>query len=89
MRNYYCRSGEIDIIAREGGYLVFAEVKYRSADTCGLPQEAVDSRKIRHLVRAARYYLYAHGMSDIPCRFDVVTILGSQVSVIQNAFEAD
>ena len=89
-RNYYCRSGEIDIIARNDGYLVFAEVKYRSRDGCGLPQEAVDRRKIRRIVRAARYYLYTQGIpSDTPCRFDVITILGSRISVIKHAFEAD
>ena len=41
-RNYRCKKGEIDLIAREGQYLVFVEVKYRSTNESGLPEEAVD-----------------------------------------------
>ena len=44
-RNYRCKKGEIDLIAREGQYLVFVEVKYRSTNESGLPEEAVDLRK--------------------------------------------
>ena len=41
-RNYRCKKGEIDLIAREGQYLVFVEVKYRSTNESGLPEEAAD-----------------------------------------------
>ena len=43
--NYRCRQGEIDLIARDGRYLVFIEVKYRNSAKCGDPLEAVDRRK--------------------------------------------
>ena len=43
--NYRCRTGEIDIIARDGGYLVFVEVKYRKTKRAGYALEAIDSRK--------------------------------------------
>lgn len=68
-RNYRCKKGEIDLIAREGQYLVFVEVKYRSTNESGLPEEAVDLRKQRQISRVAAWYLTEKGL-DIytPCR---------------------
>lgn len=90
-RNFRCRSGEIDIVAREGGYLVFIEVKYRSHDTNGLPQEAVDARKQRVISRVALYYLCRYGYGEsTPVRFDVVALSGEtdiSVALYQNAFD--
>ena len=59
-RNYRCRQGEVDLICRDGGYLVFVEVKYRSDDRFGAPAEAVDGRKQARIRGAAAYYLYSH-----------------------------
>lgn len=90
-RNFRCRSGEIDIVAREGGYLVFVEVKYRSHGTNGLPEEAVDIRKQRVISRVALYYLRRFGYGETtPVRFDVVALFGEEdfsVSLYQNAFD--
>lgn len=85
--NFFCRSGEIDIIARHKGYLVFIEVKYRATNRFGNPEEAVNGRKQQHIIRAARFYLLRHGYSEeTPCRFDVVVILGKEIRVIEDAF---
>lgn len=87
--NFWCRNGEIDLIAREGGYLIFIEVKYRKDEGKGSPLEAVDFRKIKNITRVSRYYLYKNRIpEDYPCRFDVVSILGSHITLIQNAFDA-
>ena len=90
-RNFRCGSGEIDIVAREGEYLVFVEVKYRSRDTSGLPEEAVDVRKQRVISRVALYYLRRYGYGETtPVRFDVVAVFGEQVfsvALYQNAFD--
>lgn len=87
--NYYCNFGEIDLIAEEDGYLCFIEVKYRADAADGYPEEAVDLRKIRRISRSAVAYMHMCGYSeDTPCRFDVVTVLGDEVSVIRNAFDA-
>ena len=90
-RNFRCRIGEIDIVAREGGYLVFLEVKYRKQGGNGLPEEAVDWRKQRVISRVALYYLRRFGYGEAtPVRFDVVALFGEQefsVSLYQNAFE--
>ena len=90
-RNFRCRSGEIDVVAREGGYLVFIEVKYRSRGAKGLPEEAVDVRKQRVISRVALYYLRRFGDGETtPVRFDVAAVLGEKdlsVTLYQNAFD--
>ncbi len=86
-RNYRCRRGEIDLIATEGPYLVFCEVKYRKSRLCGAPFEAVDARKQRKICGCAAYYLMKYGLKDVPCRFDVVSIDDKDtVTVFKNAF---
>lgn len=86
-RNYRCRMGEIDLVAEEDGCLVFVEVKYRSDGRKGAPQEAVDARKQRKICRVADYYRMTHGCGDgTVCRFDVVAILGENVTLLRNAF---
>ena len=56
-RNFYCKQGEIDIIAKDKNEVVFVEVKSRSDVGYGLPSEAVTKQKIKHLCRTARYFL--------------------------------
>ncbi|MDO4633228.1 MAG: YraN family protein [Eubacteriales bacterium] len=89
-KNYRIRSGEIDLIAREGRYLVFIEVKYRSSLREGSPLEAVNQKKQRVIIQTARHYLLSHGYSeDTPCRFDVVGMDGDRVTHIRDAFWAE
>ena len=88
-KNFYCKSGEIDIIAENEGYLCFIEVKYRENTESGYPEEAVDIRKARKITRSAVFYMTKHGYpEDFPVRFDVVAILGDDIKVIKNAFDA-
>lgn len=87
-RNFYSRYGEIDIIAREGRYLVFIEVKYRNNTSHGLPQEAVSRKKQRTICKVANYYCLTHGIPEnTPCRFDVVAILEEDIILLRDAFE--
>lgn len=89
-RNFTCRQGEIDIIARDGEYICFVEVKYRAGKTAGEAAEAVDRRKQRKILRVARFYLMRHGMSEwTPCRFDVVAMDGTDIMLYKHAFEAE
>lgn len=85
--NFRCRAGEIDIVARDGEYLVFCEVKYRSGTASGYPAEAVDARKQKVISKCALYYLMKHKNMENPCRFDVVSILDRDIQVIKNAFD--
>lgn len=87
-RNFCSRFGEIDLIAREGRYLVFVEVKYRARNSGGHPLEAVDVRKQHRIGKTADFYLLRYGYGEsMPCRFDVVGILGDEVIHLRNAFE--
>ena len=63
-RNFRCRQGEIDIIARDGTYLVFVEVKYRKTAGSGSPLSAVDFRKQKKISRVALYYLTKNGLPE-------------------------
>lgn len=87
-KNYRIRTGEIDLIAMDGTCLVFVEVKYRKDHSLGDPLEAVDIRKQRRICQTARYYIYKKGYDQIPCRFDVIGITGTQIRHIKNAFES-
>jgi putative endonuclease len=73
-RNFRCRSGEVDIIAREGKVTVFVEVKHRRGSAHGAGHESVTFGKRRRIVRAARLFASARGLSEAPLRFDVVSI---------------
>lgn len=89
-RRYRLRTGEVDIIARDGTTLVFVEVKARHDREFGDPSEAVTRQKQQRLVALAREYLHAHGLDEAPCRFDVVSVLAGpgapEVEVIVDAF---
>ncbi|MCG0277221.1 MAG: YraN family protein [Thermanaeromonas sp.] len=73
-RNFRCPLGEIDIVAEEGGEIVFVEVKARSSSAFGFPQESVDMRKQERLRRVASFYLKERKLFGRPCRFDVVGV---------------
>ncbi len=75
--NFRTPSGEIDIIAEHKGVLVFVEVKARSGKTFGAPEEAVTPTKQKKLVQTARQFLLQRNLEGRPCRFDVVSLLGS------------
>lgn len=87
-RNYRCRSGEIDIIARDGSYLVFTEVKYRRGGGPYEALEAVGSSKQRRISRAAVWYMTESRLpSETPVRFDVAAFDGEELCYLKNAFE--
>lgn len=90
-RNFRNALGEIDIIARQKGVLVFVEVKARRNTGYGSPKWAVTPAKQRKLSKVALAYLKSHGTTVTPSRFDVVTVQpaadGPRIEVITNAFE--
>ena len=91
-RNYRLKSGEVDLIAKADGYIVFVEVKFRRGLSHGLPREAVNSTKQRRIMNTAIHYLACHGLTDSDIRFDVVEVLEQHgqlyASHIENAFTA-
>lgn len=88
-RNFRLKTGEIDIIAKEGDTLVIIEVKTRSNINYGYPYEAVNKKKQGKIIRTALYYVKLHGLKDTQLRFDVIEVyLGkdNKVNHYENAF---
>ena len=73
-RNFYCRQGEIDIIAQKQKEIVFVEVKTRTNNSFGMPVEAVNDIKQRHIKQTANYFLYKNNLLEALVRFDVIEI---------------
>lgn len=90
-RNFQCRYGEIDIIAREDGAVCFIEVKTRRNAQYGEGIEAVTVFKQRKMVRAAYCYLNAKGWQESAMRFDAVCVIpgpgGPAVEIVRNVIE--
>lgn len=72
--HFRTRSGEIDLIVRDGNTLAFVEVKTRTSSTYGTPEESVDARKLEHFYAAAEEYLARHPAERGPARFDVAVV---------------
>src|SRR5262245_44327365 len=86
------RIGEVDVIAHDGEFIVFGEVKTRSSQAAGHPTEAITFAKQQQLTRAALTWLKSRGMLERRARFDVIAITwgdGSEpvVEHYKNAFE--
>lgn len=90
-RNYRCRGGEIDLIMRDGGKIVFVEVRYRSGTAFGGALASVGKGKQARLIIAASHYL-ATKRIDRPTRFDVAAVSPGQgklaIQWIKDAFQA-
>lgn len=65
--------------------LVFVEVKYSSAKVFGEPMERVDEFKQHQIIKAAEGFIHKNRIS-MPCRFDVISIVGDEITHIENAF---
>lgn len=85
-RNYRSKCGEIDLIAKDGNYYVFCEVKFRTTSQYGYPTEAVTAYKQRTIKKVAQYYLLSHHLHQVYTRFDVISILGDRLEHFPNAF---
>lgn len=88
-RNYRCRLGEIDVVARDGDTLVFAEIRTRSRADRGHALETVNAAKQRRVARVAAHYLAFRAPSLPPfrrCRFDVIGITAGDIVHVRDAF---
>ncbi|NWF93410.1 MAG: YraN family protein [Syntrophaceae bacterium] len=90
-RNYVCKMGEMDIIAKEKDTLTFIEVKTRTSTAFGPPQLSVNAAKQMQLSKVALNFLKEKGLGEAKARFDVVAILlgpkGAEIDLIKDAFE--
>ncbi len=86
-RNYRCRLGEIDLVARDGATTVFVEVRSRASSVFGGAAASITATKRARLLKAARHYL--SGLRAAPqCRFDALLIEGDppRIEWLRNAF---
>jgi len=90
IKNYRTVFGEIDIIAKDRGVIVFVEVKTRTGNSFGRPFEAVDQRKREKIRKVALSFMKTQ-KKEFPSRFDVLSITksgeGTRIEHIQDAFE--
>lgn len=91
-KNYHCKLGEIDVIARRAGRIAFIEVKTRTSDHYGAPQEAVNLVKQEKIFKIASWYLKEKKLSGTPVAFDVISVLWKEgqppeIKLIPDAFE--
>ena len=84
--NYHCKSGEIDLILRDGDALVFVEVRQRAGRTHGGAAASITPAKIRRVVRAAETYLQRFARMPA-CRIDVVAIDGDAIDWLRDAIQ--
>jgi putative endonuclease len=85
-RNFRCKSGELDVVARDGEVLVFVEVRSRANAEHGDAAETVDHRKQRQVAKVAMHYIGLRDPHFTKSRFDVVAITGDDEVLIQDAW---
>ena len=85
-KNYQCELGEIDIIARDKDTISFVEVKNRTSSIFGFPSEFIDKKKQHQIMKSALTYIKKEKIAHKNLRFDVVSICGSDLELIKDAF---
>lgn len=89
-RNFKCRSGEIDIVAKKNREYVFIEVKTRTSKKYGRPIEAVNKNKIKHIINTSKYYILKNNLQNFFIRYDIIEIYykGNKILInhIKNVF---
>lgn len=85
-QNWRFQRIEIDIIAENSEYIIFIEVKTRTSDRWGNPEDAVNNHKIRRMVEAADSYIRDNNV-ELPVRFDIISLLPDNKSFIVDHIE--
>lgn len=85
-RNWRCREGELDLVVRKQRTIVFCEVKTRTTDAFGLPQEAVTYEKRQRIRQLAAKWLDESPIRARQIRFDVAAVLDGRLEMIEGAF---
>ena len=87
-QNYWTRFAELDVIATDGVYLCFIEVKYRADSQYEAPEGVITQKKIKRMCKAVQFFLKENRIvPDTPMRFDVMFIVGGEISLIKDAFD--
>ena len=73
-RNFTCKLGEIDIIAKKDMEYVFVEVKTRTSKRYGAPVEAINKSKVKHIIKTSQYYILKNNLQSFFIRYDIIEI---------------
>jgi putative endonuclease len=73
-RNWRCRQGELDLVARSGDLWLFVEVRTRRGRAMGTPEESLKRGKAEQVLLMAQHYLYEHGLEDVEWRADLIAV---------------
>lgn len=87
-RNYTIRGAEVDIIAKDGDFVVFVEVKSRKSAQYAMPRESVTAAKQRRICTAALRYVQENGLFEAAIRFDVIEVTPGGIVHLRGAFDA-
>lgn len=74
VRNYRCKAGEIDIIARDGSIICFIEVKTRSKTTRSRPAKGLSQKQKSRIYNSSKHYIRALGQPKVACRYDLIEL---------------
>lgn len=89
-RNFNTNNSEIDIIAKDKDEIVFIEVKSRTSKQYGAPIESVNEFKKKHIISAAKYYIYKNSLENKNIRFDIIEVYINEkenlINHIKNVF---
>lgn len=94
-KNYRCNFGEVDIIAMDNDCLCFIEVKTRTSCKYGMPVNAVNLVKRKHIIKCAQTYILFKKLGNYKARFDIVEVfvknddnkfVVEKINIIKNAF---
>lgn len=91
-RNFKCKLGEIDIVAKRQDIISFIEIKSRFSNSYGSPLESVTYLKTRRIINAAKYYILTYGYMNLNVRFDIMEVNFNYkdkkyvINVIEDAF---
>ncbi|WP_457644226.1 YraN family protein [Persephonella sp.] len=88
-RNFRSKFGEIDIIAENDELIVIVEVRSKTCFDYGYPEETVDHKKIKKLIKTTQIYLSRKNLSNKQVRFDIISIVNNNIFHIKNAFDLD
>ncbi len=83
-RNFRCKGGELDLVARKGDLLVFVEVKARKTSNFGYSSEFVNGTKRKRILNCAKYFIQKNKLHNFDIRFDVIGFDGKNFEWIEN-----
>ena len=85
-RNFKCKIGEIDVIAKKDNVIRFIEVKYRKGNVAGGAFYAINNKKLIKISKIAEFYIMTHNLTDSMFSIDALIIENENITYLENIF---